>query len=215
MHDTARKQMVEKLVSSGYIKTDEVRQAMETIPRHIFVPGEMQRYAYADTPMPIGGGGQTISAPHMVAMMLELMELEKGMTVLEIGCGSGYHAALAAYLVGAQGHVYTIDIVEELTENAKRHIAQIGLHDRIDVLFADGSKGLPEHAPYDRIMAACSASKVPQPLIDQLKDPGIAIIPVGSGYTQSLAYVKKIDGELIEKNYPGVVFVPMRGEFGR
>ena len=215
MHDTARMEMVEKLISSGYIKTDEVRQAMETIPRHIFVPEEMQRYAHADTPIQIGPGGQTISAPHMVAMMLELMELKKGMTILEIGCGSGYHAALAAYLVGAEGHVYTIDIVEELTENAKKHIAQVGLHDRIDVLFADGSKGLPEHAPYDRIMAACSASEVPQPLMDQLKDPGIAIIPVGSGYTQSLAYVKKIDGEVVKKNYPGVVFVPMRGEFGR
>lgn len=215
MHDKARMEMVEKLVSSGYIKTDQVRQAMEKVPRHIFVPEEMQRFAHADTPIQIGSGGQTISAPHMVAMMLELMELEKGMTVLEIGCGSGYHAALVAYLVGAQGQVYTIDIVEELTENAKKHIAQVGLHDRIDVLFADGSKGLPEHAPYDRIMAACSASEVPQPLMDQLKDPGIAIIPVGSGYTQSLAYVKKIDGEVVKKNYPGVVFVPMRGEFGR
>ena len=215
MYDDARKEMVEKLVSSGYIKTDQVRQAMEKVPRHIFVPEEMQRYAHADTPIPIGGGGQTISAPHMVAMMLELMELEKGMTVLEIGCGSGYHAALAAYLVGAEGQVYTIDIVEELTDNAKKHIAQVGLHDRIEVIFADGSKGLPEHAPYDRIMAACSAPDIPQPLMDQLKDPGIAVIPVGSGYSQSLAYVKKIDGEVIKKNYPGVAFVPMRGEFGR
>jgi len=215
MYDEARMEMVEKLVSSGYIKTDQVRQAMEKVPRHIFVPEEMQRYAHADTPIQIGGGGQTISAPHMVAMMLELMELEKGMTVLEIGCGSGYHASLAAYMVGAQGHVYTIDIVEELTENAKNHIAQIGMHDRIDVLFADGSKGLPEHAPYDRIMAACSAPDIPQPLMEQLKDPGIAVIPVGSGYTQSLAYVKKIGGEVIKKDYPGVAFVPMRGEYGR
>ena len=215
MYDEARKEMVEKLVSSGYIKTEPVKTAMEKVPRHIFAPEDMQRFAYADAPIQIGAGGQTISAPHMVAMMLEFLELEKGMTVLEIGCGSGYHASLAAYLVGAQGHVYTIDIVEELTENAKKHIAQVGLHDRIDVIFADGSKGLPEHAPYDRIMAACSAPDIPQPLMEQLKDPGIAIIPVGSGYTQSLAYVKKVDGEVIKKNYPGVAFVPMRGEFGR
>ena len=215
MYDEARAEMVRKLEASGYIKTEPVKQAMLKVPRHIFVPEEMQRYAHADTPLDIGGGGQTISAPHMVAMMLELMELEKGMTVLEVGCGSGYHASLAAYMVGAQGHVYTIDIVEELTIKAKQHITQIGLHDRIDVIFADGSKGLPENAPYDRIMAACSAPDVPQPLMDQLKDPGIAVIPVGSGYTQSLAYVKKIDGEVIKKNYPGVAFVPMRGEYGR
>lgn len=215
MYEEARREMVRKLESSGYIKTEAVKQAMERIPRHIFVPDEMQRYAYADTPINIGGGGQTISAPHMVAMMLELLELEKGMTVLEIGCGSGYHAALAAYLVGAQGQVYTIDIVEELTDEARKHISQIGLHDRIEVIFADGSMGLPEHAPYDRIMAACSAPEIPQPLMEQLKDPGIAVIPVGSGYSQSLAYVRKVDGKIIKKNYPGVAFVPMRGEYGR
>jgi len=215
MQDEARKEMVRKLGESGYIKTQAVKRAMETIPRHIFVPEEMQKYSYADTPIDIGGGGQTISAPHMVAMMLELLELEKGMSVLEIGCGSGYHAALAAYLVGAQGQVYTTDIVEELTINARKHISQIGLHDRIEVIFADGSKGLPEHAPYDRIMAACSAPDIPQPLMEQLKDPGIAVIPVGSGYSQSLAYVKKIDGKVIKKNFPGVAFVPMRGEYGR
>jgi len=214
MYEAARKEMVAKLVKAGYIKTPRVRNAMETIPRHVFVPDEMQKYAHADTPLEIGEG-QTISAPHMVAIMLEILELEKGMKVLEVGCGSGYHASLAAYLVGAEGHVFTIDIIESLTLKAKANIAAVGLHDRIEVIHADGSRGLPEHAPFDRIMAACSAPEVPKPLIDQLGDPGIAVIPVGSGYTQNLAIVRKSRGKVTRTDEGGVAFVPMRGEYGR
>jgi protein-L-isoaspartate(D-aspartate) O-methyltransferase len=214
MHDEARKEMVAKLEKAGHIKTKKVKQAMETIPRHIFVPEEMQRYAHADTPLQIGEG-QTISAPHMVAMMLEMLELEKGMKVLEVGCGSGYHASLAAYMVGDEGHVFTIDIIESLTLKAKAHINKVGLDDRVTVIHGDGSKGLKEHAPFDRIMAACSAPQVPQPLIDQLCDPGIAVIPVGTGFTQSLILVRKNRGKVTREEYKGVAFVPMRGEFGR
>jgi protein-L-isoaspartate(D-aspartate) O-methyltransferase len=205
--------MVEKLVKAGFIRTAKVRKAMETIPRHVFVPEEMRRFAYADAPLEIGEG-QTISAPHMVAMMLEILELASGMTVLEVGCGSGYHASLAAYLVGGHGHVYTIDIIEKLTKQARANISQVGLHDRITVIHGDGSKGLPLHAPFDRIMAACSAPKVPQPLIDQLKDPGIAVIPVGAGFSQDLVTVRKKDGKVSTRVDHGVAFVPMRGEFG-
>ncbi|MBU4032592.1 MAG: protein-L-isoaspartate(D-aspartate) O-methyltransferase [Candidatus Thermoplasmatota archaeon] len=214
MYEEERKAMVTKLESGGYIKSTGVRQAMETIPRHIFIPEEMQRFAHADTPMSIGEG-QTISAPHMVAMMLEILGLKKGMKVLEVGCGSGYHASLAAYLVGAEGHVFTIDIIESLTQKAKVHISQIGLHDRITVIHADGSRGLPEEAPFDRIMAACSAPEVPHPLIDQLADPGIAVIPVGTGYSQNLAIVRKVGGKITRSEEKGVAFVPMRGEYGR
>lgn len=214
MYEEQRKQMVANLERAGYIKSRKVKQALETIPRHNFVPEEMQRFAYADTPLQIGEG-QTISAPHMLAMMLELLEFEKGMTVLEVGCGSGYHASLAAYMVGAEGHVFTIDIIESLTVQAKINIGKIGLQDRITVIHADGSRGLEEQAPFDRIMAACSAPQVPQPLIDQLKDPGIAVIPVGTGYTQSLIIVRKKDGAITKEEEKGVAFVPMRGEYGR
>ncbi|MDD4308446.1 MAG: protein-L-isoaspartate(D-aspartate) O-methyltransferase [Thermoplasmata archaeon] len=214
MYEEARKEMVTKLEKAGYIKTKEVREAMETVQRHLFVPSEMEKYAHADTPLQIGEG-QTISAPHMVAMMLELMELKKGMKVLEVGCGSGYHASLAAHIVGKEGHVYTIDIIENLTAKAKYNIHLAGLLDRITVIHADGSVGLPEHAPFDRIMAACSAPDVPQPLIEQLADPGIAVIPVGTGFTQSLAYIRKEKGRISRKDYEGVAFVPMRGKFGR
>ncbi len=214
MYEQARKDMVAKLEKVGYVKSRAVKRAMETIPRHIFVPEEMQRFAHADTPMDIGEG-QTISAPHMVAMMLEILELSKGMKVLEVGCGSGYHASLAAYMVGAEGHVFTIDIIESLTVKAKAHIAQIGLQDRITVIRGDGSKGLEAEAPFDRIMAACSAPRVPQPLIDQLADPGIAVIPVGTGFSQSLAIVRKNNARVDITEEAGVAFVPMRGEYGR
>ena len=214
MHEEARKLMVAKLEKAGYIRTKQVKEAMENVPRHIFVPSEMERYAHSDTPLQIGEG-QTISAPHMVAMMLEIMEIGEGMTILEVGCGSGYHASLAAYMVGEKGHVYTIDIIESLTRQAKGHIAEVGLTDRITVIHADGSGGLPEHAPYDRIMAACSAAEVPQPLIDQLADPGIAVVPVGTGFSQSLVIVKKTRGRITREEHKGVAFVPMRGKFGR
>lgn len=214
MYEQARKEMVAKLEKARYIRTKAVKQAMETIPRHIFVPEEMQRFAHADTPMQIGEG-QTISAPHMVAMMLEMLELDEGMKVLEVGCGSGYHASLAAYMVGTEGHVFTIDIIESLTVQAKVNIGLVGLQDRITVIHGDGSRGLPEHAPFDRIMAACSAPEVPKPLIDQLADPGIAVIPVGTGFTQSLILVRKNRGKITREEYKGVAFVPMRGKFGR
>jgi protein-L-isoaspartate(D-aspartate) O-methyltransferase len=214
MYEQARKDMVARLLRAGYVRTPGVRKAMETIPRHIFVPEEMQRFAHADTPMDIGEG-QTISAPHMVAMMLEILELRKGMKVLEVGCGSGYHASLAAYMVGSEGHVFTIDIIESLTVKARAHISQIGLQDRVTVIHGDGSKGLGEQAPFDRIMAACSAPKVPQPLIDQLADPGIAVIPVGTGFSQSLAIVRKEDGRVRITEERGVAFVLMRGEYGQ
>ena len=213
MHSDERKRMVDKLVNSGYVRSEQVVKAMETIPRHIFVPENYRQFSYSDTPLQIGEG-QTISAPHMVGMMLELLELEKGHKVLEVGCGSGYHAALAGYLVGSEGHVYTIEIIEDLAKRAQENINAVGLHDRITILWQDGSKGLPEHAPFDRIMAACSAPAIPEPLVRQLKDPGIMVIPVGSGYYQYLYLVRKERGKITKKERGGVAFVPMRGEFG-
>jgi len=208
-----RKGLVAKLVQRGYITNSQVILAMESVPRHLFLPDESQKFAHSDTPLNIGQG-QTISAPHMVGMMLELMELKKGMTVLEVGGGSGYHAALISYIVGGQGHVYTIEIIESLAKLAEHNITAVGLHDRVTVINGDGSRGLPEEAPFERITAACSAPEVPEPLVEQLTDPGIMVIPVGSGYLQNLILVKKENGEVTRKDYGGVAFVPMRGEHG-
>lgn len=213
MYEEERKDLVAKLVQRGYVKSQPVITAMENVPRHLFLPKEMEKFAYSDTPLSIGKG-QTISAPHMIGMMLDLMELEKGHKVLEVGGGSGYHAALLGYLVGGAGHVYSIEIIEELATTAEENISAVGLHDQITIINGDGSKGLPEQAPFDRITAACSAPSVPEPLVEQLTDPGIMVLPVGTGYSQNLILVKKENGQITRKDHGGVAFVPMRGEHG-
>ena len=213
MYEQERKNLVAKLVQRGYVKSQPVRSAMENVPRHIFLPKELEKFAHSDTPLNIGKG-QTISAPHIIGMMLDLMELKKGHKVLEVGGGSGYHAALLGYLVGGAGHVYSIEIIEELATRAEEHITAVGLHDRVTLINGDGSKGLPEHAPFHRITAACGAPSIPEPLVEQLTDPGIMVLPVGTGYSQNLILVKKENGQITRKDYGGVAFVPMRGEHG-
>ncbi len=213
MFGDKREKLIKKLISSGYIHSDEVIEAFRQIPRENFVPEDHKLFSYSDTPLRIGKE-QTISAPHMVGMMLELLELEKGDKVLEVGAGSGYHAAMAAHIIGEGGHVYTIEYIEELASRARANIESIGFQNRITVINADGSKGLPEHAPYDRIMVACGAPDVPQPLMDQLKEGGIIILPVGSGYYQKLIRVRKMDGKFIKEDHGGCAFVPMVGEYG-
>ncbi len=213
MFGDKKERLIKKLVSSGYIHTDEVIEAFRQIPRENFIPEEHRPFSYSDTPLRIGKE-QTISAPHMVGLMLELLELKKGNRVLEVGAGSGYHAAMAAHIIGKQGHVYTIEYILELASRAMANVKSIGFNSRITVINADGSKGLPEYAPYDRIMVACGAPDVPQPLMAQLKEGGIMILPVGSGYYQKLVRVRKVDGKLIREDHGGCAFVPMVGEHG-
>ena len=213
MFGDKKERLIKKLVSSGYIHTDEVIEAFRQIPRENFIPDEHRPFSYSDTPLRIGKE-QTISAPHMVGMMLELLELEKGGKVLEVGAGSGYHAAMAAHVIGEEGHVYTIEYLQDLAERAVVNIDSIGFKDRITVINADGSKGLPEYAPFDRIMVACGAPEVPRPLIEQLKEGGIMILPVGGGYYQKLIRVRKVDGKVVKEDHGGCAFVPMVGEYG-
>lgn len=214
MFASKKKQLIDKLIRGGYIKNKDVINAMEQIPREIFVPDEFKDFSYSDTPLRIGAG-QTISAPHMVGMMLELMELKKGDKVLEVGGGSGYHASIAAAIVGDQGHVYSVEIIEELATKAEINIKNAGMQDRVSVVLGDGSKGLEEHSPFDKIMVACGAPSIPEPLIDQLKEGGIMILPVGGGYYQTLVRViKKPGGEIIKEDHGGCAFVPMVGEHG-
>ncbi len=213
MFEEERKRLVARLVGQGYVRTQPVISAMESVQRHRFLPDDVRRYAHSDTPLQIGRG-QTISAPHMVGMMLELLELEEGYKVLEVGGGSGYHACLAAHIIGREGHVYSVEIIESLARQAEKNILAVGMHERVTVITGDGSKGLKRFAPFNRIMAACSAPSVPEPLIEQLTDPGIMVLPVGSGYFQELILVKKKNGEITQQRKGGVAFVPMRGEFG-
>lgn len=189
---------------------DKVLQAMSKVPREIFVPDEAKFRAYDDTPLPIGHG-QTISAPHMVAIMCDLLDLQKGMNVLEVGGGSGYHAAVMAEIIGPEGHIYSVERVPELVSQAREALKRAGILN-VTVVEGDGSNGLPEHAPYDRISVAATAPAVPEPLKEQLKVGGKLIIPVGVGY-QELLLVTRKNGFAVEEKM-GVVFVPLIGEHG-
>lgn len=189
---------------------DKVLQAMSRVPREIFVPEAIRSRAYDDTPLPIGKG-QTISAPHMVAIMCDILDLQKGMNILEIGGGSGYHAAIMADIVGPEGHVYSVERVPDLVGQARENLRLAGILN-VTVVEGDGSAGLPEHAPYDRISVAATAPAVPEPLKNQLKKGGKLVIPVGAGY-QELLLVTRKNGFVVEEKM-GVVFVPLIGEHG-
>lgn len=189
---------------------ERVLQAMMKVKREHFVPEKCKSLAYADMPLPIGHS-QTISAPHMVAIMVQLLDLREGMKVLDIGTGSGYHAAVMAQLVGSSGYIYSVEIIPELVKMAGENLKVAGI-ENVTVIQGDGSLGLPEYAPYDRINVAASAPEVPKPLMDQLAKGGKMAVPVGS-YYQELVLVTKEDGSTSQR-LMAVAFVPLVGRFG-
>ena len=205
----ARKQMVEQQLSAPGrdIKDPRVLKAMATVPRHEFMPESVRKYAYADGASPIGYD-QTISRPFIVAFMTEQLDPKPTDRVLEIGTGSGYQAAVLSLLVA---EVYTIEIVEPLAKRAEADLKRLG-YDNVKVLAGDGYKGWPEHAPFDAIIVTCAPDQVPQPLVDQLKDGGRMIIPVGPADDQQLYLLRK-NGQKIERQAVlPVSFVPMTGK---
>lgn len=201
----------ERLIESlrNYV-SDRVVEAMSRVPRELFVPEELRPMAYEDRPLPIGHG-QTISAPHMVAIMCDLLDLQEGMKVLEVGGGCGYHAAVMAELVGPSGHVYSVERIPELVEVARRNLEKAGYRN-VSMILGDGTLGYGEQAPYDRISVAASAPDIPEPLKEQLRPGGRMVIPVGS-YSQDLLVVTK-NHEIRVERAMGVVFVPLIGEYG-
>ena len=216
----ARDNIVRRLRNNGYIKSDEMERAFRTVPREEFVQPDTRTHAYRDSPLPIGLG-QTISAPHMCVIMCEALRLKPGLRILEVGAGSGYHAALCAEMVAPltapiSDHVYTTEIVAGLIDFAKDNLARSGYDDRVTLIHSDGGVGLPEHAPFDRILVAAAAPSIPEPLIDQLSPNGIMLIPVGGkGFFQELMMVEKDeDGRIVQKRWGGVAFVPLTGEYG-
>jgi len=192
--------------------SEEVYNAIRKVPRHEFIPLEMSRDAYADIPLPIGSG-QTISAPHMVAIICNLLELKKGEKVLEVGGGSGYHAAVVAEIIGKDGRVISIERRENLAKQASKVLSKLG-YGNVSFIIGDGSEGFELEAPYDKIYVTASAPDIPEPLIKQLKNGGILVIPVGD-HTQYLIIVRKSKGgEIVKKNWGPVRFVPLVGKYG-
>jgi protein-L-isoaspartate(D-aspartate) O-methyltransferase len=208
-------ELVENLWSSGYLHSQKVKEAMIKVPREEFVPENKRSYAHLDTPLPIGKG-QTISAPHMVAILCEELDLEEGMKVLEIGTGYGYNAAVVAEIIGKEGHVYTLERIDILAEKARDNLKRTGYEKRVTVIVTDGTQGYPEEAPFHRIYATASAPNVPEPLKTQLIIGGKLLSPVGSDhYFQELVSVIRVSEDDYEsKKLGGVAFVPMIGKHG-
>ncbi len=203
--------MVAEQIARRGVRDERVLEAMRSVPRHLFVPEHLRARAYDDQPLPIGSG-QTISQPYIVAFMCERLSLTEASQVLEIGTGSGYQAAVLAELAG---RVVTVEIVEVLFRRARRLLDQLGFIN-VKCIFADGSLGAPEYAPFDAVVVAASMTHCPSVLFDQLADGGTIIYPEGPphGY-QELVQITKLGKRLRRSELMGVRFVPMTGRLGR
>lgn len=204
-----RQRMINEQIITRGIQDERVLEVLKKVPRHWFVPEEYAHIAYSDSPLPIGNG-QTISQPYIVALMTELLELEGDETVLEVGTGSGYQAALLAHL--AQ-RVYTIERHAILAENAEKVLQRLGLTN-VSVHVGDGSLGLPEYSPYQAIVVTAAAPRVPQQFFDQLSEGGRLVIPEGGIGGQILDRWRKHGNEYKQEHIAPVAFVPLRGEHG-
>ena len=204
-----RERMIQEQLLGRGIEDARVLDAMQHTPRHIFVEDALQEQAYGDFPLPIGCG-QTISQPYIVALMTEALELQGHEKVLEIGTGSGYQAVVLSQLCA---RVYTVERVELLMNRARRLFDRLRCHNIISRL-DDGTMGWPAEAFFDRIIVTAAGPKVPEPLLEQLADPGRLIMPVGDRYEQMLQVVELIQGELLVHDITPVRFVDLIGEHG-
>lgn len=201
-----RNKMVDEEVVGAGIENERVIEAIRNTPRHEFIPTNQRRYAYYDMALPIGSS-QTISPPFIVALMTEYIDPQPDDRVLEIGTGSGYQAAVLSPLVK---HVYTIEIVEQLGRRAARTLDHLG-YKNVHTRIGDGYQGWPERAPFDKIIVTCSPERVPSKLIEQLREGGRMIIPMGERFHQNLCLLKKVDGKLEIEALRPTLFVPMTG----
>jgi len=204
-----RQNMVRRQLVPRGIHDPRVLQAMSKVPREHFVDEPLKPQAHDDSPLPIGKN-QTISQPYIVALMTEALELKGDETTLEIGTGSGYQTAILAELSKT---VYTVERIEPLLERAKRRLDELGYTNVFFKIF-DGTLGWSEHAPYDAIIVTAGAPRVPKPLMDQIKDGGRLVVPVGDRFGQELMRITKKNGGFYEKSLGGVRFVSLIGEYG-
>ncbi|MDD4575907.1 MAG: protein-L-isoaspartate(D-aspartate) O-methyltransferase [Bacteroidales bacterium] len=201
-HKGLRRKLVQEVREKG-ITDDSVLEAMEKLPRHYFLDSSFVEFAYQDKAFPIGSG-QTISQPYTVAFQTQLMRVEKGDKILEIGTGSGYQASVL-HLMGAK--VFSIERQKELFVKTKAFLENLNY--RVKVFFGDGYKGLPAFAPFDKIIVTCGAPFVPEMLVEQLKPGGIMIIPVGDDVQTMISVEKNMDGSIVQKEHGAFRFVPM------
>jgi protein-L-isoaspartate(D-aspartate) O-methyltransferase len=200
-----RESMVTTQIERRGVKNPRVLAAMRSVPRHLFTPPERRGEAYGDFPLPIGEG-QTISQPYIVALMTELLELKPDSRVLEIGTGSGYQAAVLSKLAA---EVYSIEIVESLAESSGKLLAELG-YDNVEIKCGDGFFGWPDKAPFDGIIVTAAPEKAPQPLLDQLADGGLLVIPEGKFLQELVVYEKRME-KMNRREVLSVRFVPMTG----
>jgi protein-L-isoaspartate(D-aspartate) O-methyltransferase len=223
MERTDWQKLIDNLQKQKVLRTPKVIAAMRNVPRTKFLPAEKQEYTSADSPVQIGFG-RTVSAPHVVSVMNEALQFEIGNKVLEVGAGSGWQAATIAELISNKevprsewGHVYAMEIVQELAEQAKKNVMNMGYGDKVAIINGDGSKGYPEKAPFDRIVVTAAAQDVPASLLEQLKSGGIMLIPIGKDamFQNLMKITKDADGKVRCENLGGVSFAPLTGEFGQ
>ncbi|TML90671.1 MAG: protein-L-isoaspartate(D-aspartate) O-methyltransferase [Actinobacteria bacterium] len=208
--ESARGRMVERQLRRRGVQDERVLDAMSLVPRELFLPSDLRAKAYDDAALPIGHG-QTISQPYMVARICEELGPVAGRRVLDVGAGSGYQAAVLAEL---DAEVYTIERLPELAEQARRNLAAAGYADRVDVHVGDGTRGLPEHAPFAAIAVAAAAPELPPSLYDQLEENGRLVVPVGTRSEQRLeVVVRSPEGPAVVRSVP-CRFVPLVGEEG-
>ncbi len=214
MFQRARENLVQNLINWGYLRKPEIIAAFRKVPRQDFIPSRASDYAYSDQPLPIGFD-QTISAPSMIAIMMESLDLKPGQRVLEIGAGSGYNAALVAEVVGEKGEVVTVERVRGLADFAERNLRKAG-YGWVKVVLSDGSLGHAEGAPWDRILVTACAPEMPGPLLEQLKVGGKLGAPVGrNNMLQTWTVAEKLkDGEVRIMEHGGCSFVPLIGKCG-
>jgi protein-L-isoaspartate(D-aspartate) O-methyltransferase len=205
-----RESLLAELETGGYLTDPRLEEAMLAVPRHLFVPKELRDTAYEDRPLPIGFG-QTVSAPHMVAMMTTALQLKEGDNVLEVGTGVGYHAAIAKAVVGEAGRVTSIEFLPELVQLARKNLK--AARQKVEVHEGDGHGGWPGTAPYDAIYVTCAIPDVPDALVDQLKEGGHFVAPLGITRCQLMAG-RKVDGDLDLEDLGPCLFVNAQGELG-
>jgi protein-L-isoaspartate(D-aspartate) O-methyltransferase len=202
----ARRELVDRLIEQGQVERPATERAMRAVPRHEFVPPERREAAYRDRPLPIGEG-QTISAPHMVAMMTDLLAPDADDRILEIGTGCGYHAAVTSEVIDP-GTVYSVEVEPELARAARDRLDRLGYDVRVRV--GDGFAGWPDHAPYDGAYLTCAPQSIPDVIVEQVRPGGRIVAPVGRGRQRLVRLTRRADGGVDRETHGAVRFVPMR-----